>query len=225
MQFTFRPTHSRVARIQPIHSLDLIKNEPMLFGADFNFAKQHGGQLTLEAMKKLLSVTEIQDYMMGHHDELNLVIDSRVTHTQVGQYPSIPGWHCDDVPRILENSGLGQPQLDEISADVKHFMVLVATDMHVSNTQFIDELLTLQNINSKKVWSSVDAEIRANEKVQIKAIAPGDIIQFTQQDIHRATPTYKSGWRWFFRLSLTHRKPQNEIRNQVQVYIGEDSGW
>lgn len=53
------------------------------------------------------------------------------------------------------------------------------------------------------------------------------LIYFDAHTFHRGTSAVANGWRWFGRVSIdTGRKPTNEVRRQVQVYMGVvNAGW
>ena len=106
---------------------------------------------------------------------------------------------------------------------VQHFMVILSDqETAVSATEFLSNEIEL-DVDLTNVWNSVDRQL--NEiKPKTEFIKPGDIVRFNQEAIHRASPTITPGWRFFYRLSITHRKPANEVRNQVQVYASEN-GW
>jgi hypothetical protein len=158
--------------------------------------------------------------MFADPDLLTTVIDTRVTMTMEGMYPSIPGWHCDDVPRSRTT---GQPVMHGVNPLVQHFMVILSDQEDaVSCTEFVSKPIKL-DIDLTNVWGSVDKQLTEN-KPETGFLKQGEIIRFNQEAIHRASPTVTPGWRFFYRASITHRKPANEIRNQVQVYASKN-GW
>jgi hypothetical protein len=70
-------------------SNDDIKNEPMFFNCDLDFAWDNGGNITRSFISNL---------PYDWQDE-GIVFDSRVHMLMPGWYPAIPGFHHDDVPR------------------------------------------------------------------------------------------------------------------------------
>jgi hypothetical protein len=214
--YTFENRTEKIGKVPGIVTLDELKNEPMLFNADFYFATKKCGPITKEILRKLV----YKD--LGPCDKYT--INTRVTNCFRGQYPSIPGWHCDLVPRGEKYS---QPELDKIDPKVRHAICLVATTEGHSNTEFLDESLKIP-YDEKNVWGSIDKYLTLRDNtlnVKTFQITEGDIIQFTQQDLHRATVVKNPGWRLFFRISNANVKPANEIRNQVQVYTPLGIGW
>jgi hypothetical protein len=65
-----------------------IKKEPMFFNSDFDYAYLNGGKITRSFLDNLPDGWRI-----------DVVFDSRIHMLMPGWYPSIPGWHHDDVPR------------------------------------------------------------------------------------------------------------------------------
>lgn len=213
----FNPKIKTVGQISnPVRPFDSFKYEPMLFGADWTFARQHGGPLTNEVLDKLIHIPEfIEACPLELEDNLlDIVIDTRITMTMAGAYPSIPGWHCDDVPR----GSNGQPVLNKRSNRVQHFMCLLASVESQSCTEFLTDN-TYFFIDTDKVWYSLDTSIKEHTYLKTRFIKQGEIVQFNQHSIHRASPTTNPGWRFFFRASITHRKPIN-----VQIYLTKDNG-
>lgn len=220
MKYTFTPNIKTVAHIDPTRSIHTIKSEPMIFSGCPDFAVSNGGPMTREITRKLLEHEMFRTVQMFAPDDFYVVIDTRVTMTMEGMYPSIPGWHGDDVPRSRTT---GQPVLHGVNPLVQHFMVLVSDQPTVvSATEFISEEITL-DVDLANVWGSVDKQIN---KIKPKTgfLEMGEIVRFNQEAIHRASPTITPGWRFFYRASITHRKPANEIRKQVQVYASVN-GW
>lgn len=227
MNFTFQPRILTVASSAQRFSTDAIKDEPMLFGADLAFAREHGGELTRHVLDTLGKSAEFvgwrENFEKGKLARTSIVIDSRVNMLMPGMYPSIPGWHGDDVPRGVKYA---QPDLNGVDTDeFIHFMVLFSDNATpVSATEFVVEPVTL-DVDPENVWKSVNAGLEAL-KPKTSKLREGDIIAFGQEALHRASPCVQAGWRFFMRVSFTYRKPVNEIRQQVQVYMPiEASGW
>lgn len=194
-----------------------IRDEPMIWSGDYLFAKKKGGVITQEFLAQIEKSQYFKDNM--GNENLYFILDSRVTHTMEGQYPSMGGWHCDDFNR---EEKYGQPRLADRDNRVCHFMALVS-EGEVTCTEFITEPLEVQ-IDPEAVWNSVDSILGEAEQYEKKKIAPLEVIYFSQDALHRASICTKPGWRLFLRGSFTYRKPENEIRKQVQVYI-DKKGW
>lgn len=221
MKYTFTPNIKTIAEIKATRFTEAIKNEPMIYSGSPKFAHENGGKLTQEITKLLLKSEAYTNVaMFANPDSLTTVIDTRVTMTMEGMYPSIPGWHCDDIPRSRTT---GQPVLHGVNPLVQHFMVILSDQEDaVSCTEFVSKPIEL-DIDLTNVWGSVDKQLTEN-KPETGFLKQGEIIRFNQEAIHRASPTVTPGWRFFYRASITHRTPADEIRNQVQVYASKN-GW
>lgn len=224
MQYTFDPVIRSVAHVPGTFGVENMKYEPMIFSGDLDWSRKNGGKLTNHVLDHVMpQVHNFYGTEIPKH--LNFVVDTRVNMLMKGYYPSIPGWHCDDVRR----GTTGQPEPSLNTPDVQHFMVLLSTSTAVqegvSGTEFVSNKRTY-NLDPQNVWHSLDQSVNKDEDKKTRFIKAGEVVRFDQAAIHRASPANSNGWRFFFRLSVTHRKPANEIRQQVQVYIDLNNvGW
>lgn len=217
----FNPYLERCGRIYPLdtpQSQTLIIAEPLLYSASLEFAACYGGPLTRAVLRKLPN----WDPPNGFH----WVVDTRTHMLMPGQYPAIPGWHCDGVPR---GNYTAQPDLNQLRDDVWHVVAHVSTHPEgVSNTQFITEPYEI-DCDESRVWASVHEHLkRTDVELSGSVLTPGDgaITRFKMPTLHRATPAKHRGWRWWFRASMYYNRPVNQIRNHVQVYtVGDGAGW
>lgn len=197
-----------------------IKNEPMLFSASYDFARNHGGPITDDFLDCLA-----MDY--GHLLDDKLVIDSRVHMLMPGWYPCIPGWHHDDVPRTRRD---GQPNYRKLDYKSKHFAVVVGD---CSLTQFLYGKISLDIPRlGRTIYKDWNEQINhilggTRRKPGLIPVQPGLPIYFDWQTFHRGMPATKNGWRMFIRASWDTDRPKlDEIRNQTQVYMSElEAGW
>lgn len=195
-----------------------IKNEPMFFNCDPTFAYIHGGPIT-RAFMEFLDVSTWA--------EKPVVFDSRSHMLMPGWIPAIPGWHHDDVPRSRAD---GQPDYDAPSYHSRHAMALINGE--IAPTEFAIGNHTLPKIEGGngpvyKHWNNMVDDQIENGVLQMVQAPSRQILYFDWQTMHRAVPAVKGGWRWFGRASWqTERKPTNEIRKQVQVYLpAPNEGW
>ncbi len=190
---------------------DEVKNEPMLFSCDFKTSVELGGPLTHAFLGSLS-----QEFF----EAPELIVDSRV-HMLMSTnfFPAILGWHTDDVPRNKTN---GQPNYDNPEYHSKHAMCLVNGD--VCPTEFALGECELPKIDDDKIiykeWHPIIDDLVKTNNLKSWFAPTDQIIYFDWQTIHQASETKIPGWRWFIRASInTNRKPVNELRKQVQVYL------
>jgi hypothetical protein len=194
-----------------------VKNEPMLFSCDLAHAEKFGGPLTWAF---LLSLP--QEWLKA----ADFVVDSRVHMLMPGWFPAIPGYHHDDVPRTRED---GQPNYVNPEYRSEHVMMLV--NAHVCPTAFavgeIDISIPPIGQTIYKVWHPLVEAATEHGLLRLESIPDRTIAFFDDRTWHQATPAISNGWRWFIRASRnTHRKPVNELRRQVQVYLENPmEGW
>jgi hypothetical protein len=199
---------------------DKIREEPMVFSASLEFAKQEGGWLTYAVIKKLEEHFDLSP---------NTVIDTRVHMLKPGWLPCIGGWHLDAIPRGDD----GQPQLDHPAVkNIRHHVLCL--DMGTRSTTLFTQgsvPLDLPRRDDENIWATYSKSIQQRiENGWIKEVeAPnGSMVTFDAHQFHKGKVATGDGWRFFFRASentLTNG-PFNEIRRQVQTYIpSEHAGW
>lgn len=198
-------------------SVDEIKNEPMLFSCNAFYATALSGPLTKAFLDALPNTWR---------EAPDLIVDSRVHMLMPGWFPAIPGYHHDDVPRSRCD---GQPNYETPEYRSEHVLMLVNAD--VCPTQFAigakDFHIPPVGETIYKAWHpQVDSAVK-NGEMELVSVPDRTLCFFDDRTWHQATPAVKSGWRWFIRASRnTHRKPTNELRRQVQVYMENPmEGW
>lgn len=198
-----------------------IAGEPSLFSCSLPEARRMGGPL----VQKILDNIDLsrEDIRAAFEYALTPVIDVRVQRLMPGMYPSIPGWHCDAVPRKDYNS---QPDFDLLHPASMHLTCVLSTADDVSNTEFIAQPFGMTFNDEEPIWKQLHKHIEANNMTS-KVIKPGWIYKFSSLTPHRAVATVTRGWRIFFRFSMYHNPPiQNKVPAAQQVYLlSEENGW
>ncbi len=189
-----------------------IKNEPMFFNSNLEFAMERGGAIT----KSFLSA------LPEGWKKSELVFDSRVHMLMHGWYPAIPGWHHDDVPRNTES---GQPNYDSTEyTKVEHCMGLVNAE--VCPTQFAVGKCGVFGVESGEIvykhWHEEVEKLIKQGTLKREEAPDRRLIFFNAETFHTGVGAKKAGWRWFGRVSRGSSRVKNitnEIRQQVQVYL------
>ncbi len=201
-------------------SNDMIKNEPMFFNCDLNFALEHGGAITRAFIEALPS----EEWF-----DIPAVFDSRVHMLMPGWYPAIPGWHHDDVPRPEIPTGqhfitAGQPDYDNPRYKSEHILGLVNAD--VCPTEFALGNCTMPAIPEGELiyrtWHKEVEDLLAHDMLTHFKAKDRTLYYFDWQTFHSGDKAHTNGWRWFGRVSKnTERasKVTNEIRVNAQVYL------
>lgn len=199
---------------------DKIKNEPMFFNCDLEFAFNNGGPIT-------------RSFIMNLPDEWQndgrMVFDSRIHMLMPGWYPAIPGFHHDDVPRPPIPVGqhfltAGQPDYDNPRYLSEHIIGLVNAD--VCPTNFALGESTFSEVpEGETVYRQWHPEVVQKLKDgELTSFSAPDrtLVEFDWQTWHTGTKCVSNGWRWFGRVSRNTdrvKKITNEIRVNAQVYL------
>lgn len=151
----FVPHVKTLSLLKESFTVDQIKNEPMIFNGNLDFCIKNGGFITSHVLKELERQNVFKETILKDYD---FIVDTKSVMVMKGEYPSIPGWHCDFVSR---NTKDGQPDIDEENKNIKHFLVFFSNSKdgkneQVTGTEFVT---TPQNIDvdTKNVWRSVNS--------------------------------------------------------------------
>lgn len=194
-------------------TIEEIKNEPMLWSADIDYAWENGGPITREFISKL-------------DQSKSWLIDTRVHMLMEGWFPCIGGWHLDNMPRDTEN---GQPNYKNPPHVASHTLAVVDAGTN-SLTEFLTTPITLpeppQGVVTYGFWSPLITKQLEEGKVQSRMIESGRLIEFDSYTFHRGVPASGKGWRFFVRATTDTPQPaKNEIRRQVNTYLPIEAGW
>lgn len=228
-----------IAKVNHTFNENHIKNETMLFSADYDFARKNG-----DAITNLFLDNIPEDWKQS-----KLIIDSRVHMLMEGWSPCIPGWHHDDVPRSSNETQFntkGQPNYIDLEYYSEHLVFLV--NPSVSPTEFLNRDIELKLPKqgeiiyekwNKKIKQAIDGQ--ALTFPDIVRAQEGSIYRMDYNTFHQGTPAVKNGWRFFIRASrffndaaltipndsrFQRRTGKNEIRRQVNVYMHDfEKGW
>lgn len=184
-----------------------IKNEPMFFNSDLDFAFKNGGDITKGF---------IQTYFQSGGTK-DAVFDSRVHMLMKGWFPCIPGFHHDDVWRPAAKS---QPDYDNLKYKSNHCLGLV--NGKICPTEFALGNISLSGIlDGEIIYKQWHKEIESMN-LERRKIETQNLVWFDWQSFHQGTRAVQDGWRWFGRISYNTDRTKNitnEIRRQVQVYL------
>ncbi len=225
MEYIFKPDIGVVGKFTKKATISQLAEETGMFSASPAFVKEHGGPLTNEILDAIP-----QDWL-EEAAELKLYpnIDVRVHRLYQGDYPAVPGWHCDGEYRQTYHS---QPELDKVPLH-RHLVGTISTeDTGVSLTEFVDEEITIDLDESddaeQGVWEQVHDHIET-VKPKLLLAEDGQLFDFSSLTLHRATPATTRGWRLFVRASMWHKpylSGEGTLARQEFVYrISEAKGW
>lgn len=208
-------------------SNDDIKNEPMFFNCDLNFAWDNGSNITRSFISNL---------PLDWQQDEGIVFDSRVHMLMPDWYPAIPGFHHDDVPRPDIPVGqhfitAGQPDYDNPRYHSEHILGLVNAD--ICPTNFAIGKCEMPQIPDGELiyrrWHQEVLNLIERGEMERVAIRDRTLTAFDWQTFHSGEKAIHHGWRWFGRVSRSTdraKKITNEIRVNTQVYLEfPTQGW
>lgn len=218
------PDFASVGNVAPNATIADLAEETGVYSASPDFVREHCGPIARGIL------AEVPNSFFERCDELGFYpnIDVRVHRLYPGDFPAVPGWHCDGEYRKDYHS---QPDLRR-GMDHGHIVCSVSTDPGgVSNTELVTAPHTFRVDESSGVnlWSQVHQEVEALGLPRI-TLPDGQLTLISGGTLHRATPARVRGWRLFFRLSMWHRPylsaDGGSISRQEHVYrLHEHLGW
>lgn len=198
--------------------------ETSLFSCSIEHARVKGGPITNEILDKIENFAS-DDMRTAYAEGLHEVIDVRVQRLMPGMFPSIPGWHCDSVPRP---NYFAQPDFSLLNPASFHITCIADTEggQGIGNTVFLNEELLFEYNDLEPVWQQLHKKIEVAPR-RTFTVPSGRILKFSSKDAHKAVACTKRGWRMFFRMSMYKNPPlANAVTSQQQVYIlSEENGW
>lgn len=175
-----------------------------LFRAPLNLASQ-----LMPSMSELVASVPVdrpEDYEL----------DIKVHMLMAGQYPCIPNWHTDNVPR--DETGL---RFDLIDADSDPMLLWISDG---PETEFLAQHVVMpERPGSHQEIARFLRGDSKNVPPMTQFIQPNVWWSMDQRTPHRGTQARKSGWRVFARVTprsiAPHRPVESVIRRHAQVYL------
>lgn len=157
------------------------------------------------------------DIERAEKEGLSAIVETRVQKLLPGQYPSVPGWHCDGVPRHPYD---GVPKFEAINTAAFSVAVSLSTEpLGVSNTEFVMDAVKPKLWNQEDVYRDLDVQVNQIAP-RVAQISDGQFVKYTPKTIHRAAPTHRRGWRFWFRFSMVFKPPiSNIVGLPQQIYV------
>lgn len=211
MNIVFTPKIKTLHCFKKKFSAQEIEDEPMIYNGDPEYSYKNGGPITRIILDKLFET----DSFKNRPKDLYSLVDTKVVMVNKGQYPCLGGWHCDDIPRVDNDH---QPDMNKLDQKVRHWLVFFSNIGDLTGTEFVTNSVEIP-VDENNVWGSTDQWLENNSNlIKTRKAKDGELIEFNQLALHRGSPANNFGWRFFFRLTMSTRKPTNKIRKQVQVY-------
>lgn len=190
-----------------------IPSEQMLFNCSVEFAKEKGGPITKQIIKTMESNNAFQIGLKPsyHH----WLIDVKVMMLAKGQYPQMPGWHCDGVAKDHISN---QPDLTSIDVAIPNYIAVIGVPEAKNTIEYIVQNITM-SVDKDRVWASVNnyADFFYHE-LEIEQLKDNWMHIYTQPTINRVMPAARNSWVMFFKCFSSINTPTNQLRKQVQIY-------
>jgi hypothetical protein len=224
----FKSNYKIIKRL-PLMSASIaeLEKEVSMYSASVDFLRKNGGPIANMILSSIPKSFFDEAKSLGLHPNISI----RVHRLNPGDYPAYPGWHCDGHHREGYDS---QPNASNVT-NGKHIICTISScENGVSNPEFIDSdvELSINKSSSENIWGQVHKQVSDlinNDKIRTSVLKDGQLTQFDNWTIHRATSTKSRGWRLFFRISMWNKEGLGDggmISKQEQIYkVLESSGW
>lgn len=192
----------------------LIKETPEI---SFNQADLENGinglfRAPLEQAASLMPSMEELVNSVPVDDKENWELDIKVHMLFENQYPCIPNWHCDNVPRVN-----GKTDYSAIEVDAEPMYLWISDG---PETEFLYSPSLMEE--TPKGHADIADHIRKFDLPTVK-MKPKAWTAMFQNTPHRGTISKKSNWRVFARLthkSIAPTRPvTSHLRRHSQVYL------
>lgn len=199
----------------PIQELE---KEVSVYAASPQFVAKHCGNIAVGIMRAVGPdwYEECADLGMLPN------IDVRVHRLNEGEYPAVPGWHCDG---CLRETYFAAPDMENIPVRRTVLCTVSSGDQNgISNF----EVLPIPVESKAESWGDLDKEVTEGYDGYVTNSVDGTIYEIGETTIHRCTPATTRGWRLFFRMSMWHNDYLGDggmIAKQQQVYVPLGQGW
>jgi len=146
-------------------------------------------------------------------------IDIKVHMLMKGQFPCIPNWHCDNVPRL----DTGELAYDQVKSDQTPMLLWVSGS---PTTEFLANDVELPDVETHGELSHY---LRSMANLSTVKVPERTWLTMDQMTPHRGTAATKPCWRVFVRLTpksiATVRPVISAIRRHCQVYLPANFHW
>lgn len=153
-------------------------------------------------------------------------IDLKIHMLMKGQYPCIPNWHCDNVPRDAD----GNLKYGEVQEDAPPMLLWLSgkpTTEFLIGPETIDGILDHGVLNDALLW--LERKYAEEGYGMTQRIPEKTWVSMDQRTPHRGTAATENCWRVFIRLthkSIAPARPvYSTIRRHCQVYLPHDFHW
>lgn len=222
----YKPDVNEIARFSGKESIEALSGETSVYAASPAFVRKHCGPLA----NKILE--QVPQAYFDLCEQLGMLpnIDVRVHRLNKGEYPAVPGWHCDGGYR---ETYFSSPDMERFPIRDTLLATVSSSERGISNFEVIDQDVEFSPSPEQSTdkefshWGELN-RLLVRDKVKGKRTQDGVLYSIGAHTIHRCTPALERGWRLFFRMSMWHNDylgEQGKIAKQQQVYVSAENGW
>ncbi len=219
----FKPESKIIGRLKPDASIEEIDAETSVYAASPEFVRKHCGPIA----NRILDAVPASYFELCASLGMLPNIDVRVHRLNIGEFPAVPGWHCDGAYR---ETYFATPDVDRVHVR-DTVLCSVSTDAGgVSNFDIITEPFEFEpkeHTDELGLWGQVNEHVN-RKQIPFENSIDGALYHMSCKTVHRCCPAQVRGWRIFFRMSMWHNDylgDQGKIAKQQQVYIRTEAGW
>jgi hypothetical protein len=218
--FVSVPPHFNEGKFMVLSAQTLV-NEKNLLGCSPLFVEEAGGPVTKAVLGQL---REVYAYpiRLAEQEGLSAVVDVYVHKLLPGQYPTMPGWHCDWVPY---GGRTGQPDFTLIHPQSFNISLTLSNEQKgVSTNEYVSTSIKPKLWDKENVFKDLHAQVLRIGPDVVRA-KDGVFVRYTPKTILKALPCERRGVRLYVRFSMCVKPPiVNELVNCQQVYVNVGEG-
>jgi hypothetical protein len=201
---TFSPDVSLLASVQPCWPVGVLADEVGVYAASPDFVRARCGP----AANAILDAVPADWF--DRCAELGMLpnIDVRTHRLNPGEFPAVPGWHCDGA---LRETYFAQPDRARVPIRDTLLCVVSSHEDGIANPEFVTEPVTLSIPTPEEMeaaggrfvlWREVHRAMPAD--LATARLADGQLTQMSCDTLHRVMPAHQRGIRLLFRMSMWH---------------------
>ncbi len=222
MIYQFKPEIETVSKFRGCFNISELAKETSVYAASPKFVRKNCGPIANMILDK------VPKSYMDRCEALGMIpnIDIRIHRLNIGEFPAVPGWHCDGA---LRETYFAQPDPNRIAVRDTVIGTVSSHKEGITNTQFLMDKVNIevdQSLEGFSLWRNVHERLKPKK---VKSSIDGILYQIGCNTLHRAMPAIYRGWRLFFRMSMWHNDylgDEGQIATQQQVYlVHEGNGW
>lgn len=235
MIYKFTPESETLAQVRKQYSANEVTNEIGVYAASPDKVKSVCGPIANSILNSVPSEWYEKCKDLGMLPN----IDVRIHRLNKGEYPAVPGWHCDGA---LRETFFGQPDLNRVRIRDTILCIVSTGDDGVSNPEIATEEISIDvpddvsQSNDFVLWKHVHNNMP--KEFSKETLKDGQITLMSCNTLHRVMPAHTRGSRLFFRMSMWHNdylgdggkivqcNQKYRVITEETVYVeSESSGW